>query len=47
MSAKDQNEFDEDVEKWLIGLAAPESIKVKKQLKNYACAFATNNRRQG
>ena len=44
MSAKDQKEFGENVEKWVADLAAPET---KKLLKRYACAFATNNRSQG
>ena len=47
MSVKDQNEFDENVKKWVAGLAAPERNKAKKLLKRYACAFATNNKRTG
>ena len=47
MSAKDQKEFGEDVEKWVASSAAPERNKAKKLLKRYACAFATNNKRQG
>ena len=47
MSAKDQHEFDVSVEKWVVGLAAPERNKAKKLLKRYACAFATNKKRQG
>ena len=42
-SAKDQQEFGEDVEK----LVAPGRNKVKKLPKRYTCAFTMNNRRQG
>ena len=47
MSGKNQKEFDENMEKWEAGLAAPERNKAKKLLKRYACAFAMNNRKQG
>ena len=47
MSAKEQKEFGENVEKWVAGLTAPERKKAKKLLTRYACAFAMNNRKQG
>ena len=47
MSAKDQKEFGENVEKWIAGLVAPERNKAKNLLKGYGSAFATNSRRQG
>ena len=47
MLAKDQQEFGENVEKWVAGFTAPERTKAKKLLKRYACALVMNNRRQG
>ena len=47
MSAKDQKELNENVEKLVGGLGAPERNKAKRLLKRYAYAFATSNRRQG
>ena len=44
MSVKDQNEFGENMEKCV---AATEKNNAKKLIKRYACAFATNNKRQG
>ena len=40
MSAKDQQEFGENMRKWVADLASPERNKAKKLLKSYAWAFS-------